>query len=491
MGGLVFASDGLSTPRMPPRVYHAALVKVEELLRAHYKVVGHALEAPAKTSYGDLDVLVAEPAGRQISQGQATGKFLAGLLAAKTWKRMSGSSTYHVALPWPEEFQDAVSESICTQHTVSLSDLLDVSDTTERANEATNPTSAIDLQLPSAISSETNPRPVKCPCQLSALPSESYIQVDINIMPTLAYFNWHMFYQAHGDLWNMLGGIIRRFGFTVSTKGLSLRIAEVEKHNKEQARVLATSDPNTVLEYMGLDKERYWRHFDSWDDMLAYAASCRFHNPARWKLRDRHQEDDDADSKPDGAKEAEAGERSIVKLLKHNDRQRAAKRPLFGYWIETYLPEHVDDAPGKSAHLTREEVLEDAKQFFGPEFAQKFEDRRTKMVRQIGMDKLWADIRKGLPVEGTEIGYIMKGMKLFLAGQHGNATSDESLNGLQDARKAFEETRFDDVLEWARVNWKEVGNRQKKLNQEQSRAHFREKLQREELKRPYGEASSA
>src|ERR1700759_82116 len=137
MGGLVFASDGLSTPRMPPRVYHAALVKVEDLLRAHYKVVGHALEAPAKTSHGDLDVLVAEPVDRQTSQGQATGKFLANLLGAQPWKRMSGSSTYHVGLPWREEFEDALPESICTKHTAPSANPLNVSDLTERENEAT------------------------------------------------------------------------------------------------------------------------------------------------------------------------------------------------------------------------------------------------------------------------------------------------------------------------------------------------------------------
>ena len=103
------------------------------------------------------------------------------------------------------------------------------------------------------------------------------------------------------------------------------------------------------------------------------------------------------------------------------------------------------------------------------------------MVRQIGVDQLWADIRKGLPVEGTEVGYVMKGMKSEVVGRHKDAPSSDSLEGLGSVRKAFEESRFDDVLEWAKVNWKEVGERRKRLDQEQSRAHLMDKIKREEL----------
>jgi hypothetical protein len=214
---------------------------------------------------------------------------------------------------------------------------------------------------------------------------------------------------------------------------------------------------------MGLDKGRYWQPFNSWEEILEYVASCRFHDPARWKSRSH--DEDDKETEEDQARGTES--KPLLKLLKANDRQRAGRRPLFGYWIETYLPAHVDDKAGRSALLTREEVVDDAKQFFGPEFAQKFEDRKRKMTRVIGTDKLWADIRKGLPIEGTEVGWVMKGMKREIVGKHRDAPLSEAAEGLEDVRKAFEESRFDDVLEWARVNWREVGERQKKLDQQQ------------------------
>jgi hypothetical protein len=461
---------------MPPKVYESVLAHAEEILKEHFKLVGHALEAP-KTSHGDIDILVAEPVKGHLPSGRATGDLLARLLGAKTWKTMGGSSSYNLALPWPDEFKEVVVEADCEhgmgdhRHMVKEVQSHDPRPESKpdsgneilgTAKETTGFGVTADASTNSVESSESSagPRTITCPCK--AIP-EKYIQADINIMPTAAYFHWHIFFQAHGDLWNMLGGIIRRFGLTVSSKGLSVRIAEVEKHNKEQARVLATSDPDTVLDYMGLDKGRYWQPFNSWEEILEYVASCRFHNPARWKPRSH--DEDDKETEEDQARGTES--KPLLKLLKANDRQRAGRRPLFGYWIETYLPAHVDDKAGRSALLMREEVVDDAKQFFGPEFAQKFEDRKRKMMRVIGTDKLWADIRKGLPIEGTEVGWVMKGMKREIVGKHGDAPSREAAEGLEDVRKAFEESRFDDVLEWARVNWREVGERQKKLDQQQ------------------------
>ena len=439
------------------------LARVEKALETHFKLVGHPLEAPAKTSHGDVDVLVVEPANQNILPGKPMGDFLIGLLGAKVWKKMGGSSTYNIALPWPGRFGDSVVKVVGASEATKLpkedqggGEMKDVINSGVKIGSLSSPPSKATSQW------------------------ERYIQVDINIMPAPADFDWHMFFHAHGDLWNMLGGIIRRFGLTASSKGLCIRIEEVETHNKEQARVRASADPNTVLQYLGLDADRYDRPFDSWDEMLAYVASCRFHDPARWKTRYQNEEDEDAETKPDIEQEEKSPNKPTNRLLKANDRQRAAKRPLFGYWIETYLPAHVDDRPGKSAFLSREEVLDDAKEFFGTDFATRFEDRKRKMIRQIGVDQLWADIRKMLPIEGTEVGYVMKGMKSEIVGQKTNMLAEEEmLQGLEEARKAYEDSRFEEVLDWAKAHWKVVGERQKLKDQEQSQIHLQAKKKRD------------
>ncbi|KAJ9606090.1 hypothetical protein H2200_009051 [Cladophialophora chaetospira] len=479
MGGLAFAADGLSTPRMPPQVYSTILARAEAILRAHFNLVGHALEAPAKTSHGDVDVLVAEPLNGQMAPGRPTGDLLTKLLGARTWKRMSGNSTYNLALPWPEEFKDDVTEYECEDGAGGDRDTIYESEAPApeayHGKDVTRKQTVFEVTTDVSTLAKLSEVKITSSCKPTR-PSERYIQVDVNIMPTAAYFNWHIFYQAHGDFWSIIGGIVRRFGLTVSSKGLSVRIAEVEKHNKEQSRVLATNDPDTVLEYMGLDIKRYWLAFKSWDEMLEYVTTCRFHNPAQWKFKNQKIGEAADDEVPD------THQLPSDTMLKHNDRQRAAKRPLYGYWIETYLPAHVDDEPGRSAFLTREEVADDAKQFFGSEYAQKFEERKRKMVRQIGVDKLWAEIRRGLPVEGTEVGYVMKGMKREIVGHHKGELPSDMIEDLELTKKAFAESTFDDVLEWARANWKEVGERQKKLDQAQSSAHLLEKRRRDGLK---------
>ncbi|KIW26587.1 uncharacterized protein PV07_09669 [Cladophialophora immunda] len=451
MGGSVFKPDGLSTPRMPPKVYDSVLSHAEELLRAHFKLVGHAIEAPAKASHGDIDILVADPFDRNVTAGREVGRFLADLLGAEKWKKMSGTSTYHLALRWPKGFEDL---------------LIADGDTSQMASDDEPSPRAADAVGTSSATTDSSTSS-SLPIPLGS--TQKYIQADINVMPTSDYFRWHTFIQAHGDLWQMLGGIVRRFGITPTSRGLFLRIAEVEMHNKDQARVLMSSDPDTVLDYMGLDRERYWRMFGNWEEMMDYVATCRFHDPARWKDRAKH---DERGEEEEIKEENDTG----ANLLKANDRQRAAKRPVFAYWIEKYLPAHVDEPPGNSALLTRQDVIEDAKKYFGIEFANKFEERKNKMVRQIKVDKLWADIRRSLPIEGMEIGYVMKGMKREIVGhREGQSVEPEKLEGLDEARAAFEAGKFDEVLQWATLNWNEIGQRQRRLDQEKSQVHLLEK----------------
>ncbi|KAJ4518369.1 hypothetical protein HRR83_003180 [Exophiala dermatitidis] len=530
MGGTAFAPEGLDTPRMSPEVYNAILARIEALLRPHFRLVGHALEGPAKESHGDIDVLVAEPlasGGDATCNGHSatsaktrrvTGAALASILGADHWKKNSGTNTFNLALKWPQELDSGV-----------VSDKM--SDNGDETKEGRN----VNTQIPA----ETGGSSIDCNDQvmlavadegeqarvqndvngqrngvglvdgIATYPATAgrYIQVDITICPTEEYFKWHLFSYAHGDMWNILGGIIRRFGLTCTSKGLFMRIAEVESHNKEQSRVILTTDRTAVLNYLGLDVKRYWKPFANWDEMMAYAATCRFHDPGRWKERTTEKENkaNTSSSEEVPLPDVAMTEKKVAGLktgnpevkclqLKANDRQRGAKRPVFGYWITEYLPAHANDLPGRDAHLSRQEVVDDAKAYFGPAFAMRFDERKTKWTRLIKVDQLWADIRKSLPVQGAEIGYVMKGMKREIAGKEkgcpittnedGEAETVDSLM-LRDLRVqdpaasalriAFLEERFEDILEWAKTNWKEVAERQKRYEVEKNRAQQFEK----------------
>ncbi|KAI1609416.1 hypothetical protein EDD37DRAFT_159802 [Exophiala viscosa] len=457
MGGSAFKEDGLSTPRMPTVVYTYISKEIQNVLRPHFKCVGSAIEGPSKTTHGDVDILVADPVDKARRK---QGDFLASLVGAKKWKT-TGASLLHFAVPWPQEleYQDGFPE-IAKAVSARENDEEQTAESIANAQEVVR-TSAI----PGAGSPRTTGPPV--PREAPHSPAtEKCIQVDIQICPTTTAWEWQLFYQAHGDLWSMLGIIIRRFGLTCSYDGLQLRIKEIESHNKLHSRVKMTQDPSRVLEYLGMDIEQYWAPFESWDDMMAYVGTCRFHDPGRWKSKPNKEEEDGAQIKKGLVGEvvddtAEKNKEAVT--LKHNDRARAEKRPVIKFWFDTYLPRHVDDQPGKDAQLSREDVVEDAKKFFGTEFANRFDDKKTKWTRIIAVDHLWSDIRKTLPnrpytQDGVQIGMVMKGLKRELAGKREDReTSDEAP---EDVRLVFREGRFEHVFAWAQENWRDIAKRQ-------------------------------
>lgn len=111
-----------------------------------------------------------------------------------------------------------------------------------------------------------------------------YVQVDIHHCQTLDNFSWTLFHQSHGDLWSILGTMIRPFGLLANETGLFLRVWEIEgKVPKDNAKVFLTSDPATTLEFLGLDEGKFGSKFARLDEMFDYAMTCVFFNPRRWQ----------------------------------------------------------------------------------------------------------------------------------------------------------------------------------------------------------------
>ncbi|KAK4939123.1 hypothetical protein LTR10_020517 [Elasticomyces elasticus] len=433
MGGTVFA-DELFTPRMPTNVYEHTLNHVEGLLKRYFVNVGHAIEAPAKTSHGDVDILVTAPTERELEvvlgangkpdpeKDEEIGKRLQEIINAENWKHTNGGTTFHFTLKWPEpdvlEDKEEVEDKPTTtlDHAKTKKTSLVPPKTVNDAYATTN-TSTATTNTTTAVTANANDK-------------QKYAQVDIHIVPDPALFHWHLFFQAHGDLWNMIGGIIRPFGLTCTTTGLYLRIAEVEEHNKTESRVLMTTDPDTTLKYLGLDVERYYKTFDAWDEIMDYITTCRFHNPAR------------------------------AIDMKSKDRQRKGRRPVYSYWVNWYLPAHQHVPPGRSAGLTRAQVEQDAKDFFGARFAADFDDHKIKCVREIETQLLWTKVRN-LPIDDPkDKTYLMNGMKREIEGLLENVPEkDQGL--VRGVRKAFAAGMFMTVLGWASENFKLVIERQK------------------------------
>jgi hypothetical protein len=262
MGGNAFA-ETLFTPRMPLAVYLHVRDQTLAIMRKYYRYAESPIEAP-KSNYGDVDILVAEPLA------DVEPETIAEVLGAKEFKKTKGSSTTNIALPWPVEVDDCANSQSNTHITSNEthlpndegSILLNGSQASGDTHE-TPPSSNIPYQQCTQIEAVMDKINVSL-TEESGEPSKAtetavrFIQLDLHDCPTHQRMRWELFHQAHGDFWNIIGTIIRPFGLTASNSGFYLRIAEVERYNKEMGKVKLTEDPAMVLDFLGMDIESKW-----------------------------------------------------------------------------------------------------------------------------------------------------------------------------------------------------------------------------------------
>ena len=167
--------------------------------------------------------------------------------------------------------------------------------------------------------------------------TEDYVQLDLHVCEQSKY-QWELFTNSHGDLWNLIGTSIRPFGLTANDVAFYLRIKEIEEVDKKKSLVYLTSDPDVVLNFLGLDSKKYWQPFSTVEDLYIYVTSTRFFR------RDSYIRED----------------------LKANDRKRLVQRPLFRQFVAEWLPQrpHLGIVE-KDFRVMREEVFEEVLTVFG------------------------------------------------------------------------------------------------------------------------------
>ncbi|KAM0498257.1 hypothetical protein ACHAP8_006342 [Fusarium lateritium] len=190
-----------------------------------------------------------------------------------------------------------------------------------------------------------------------------YIQVDVHYCDTVKQAKYLRFHQAHGDIWQLLGSVIKPFGLTVDNVGLWIRIPEVERIDKKRAKILLTSVPNQILEFVGVSSTEYWRPFADVNTMFGYISqSPMFYVPSDYS----------EDYEP----------------TKSNDRQRLAKRPVYAHWVHVFKPLCRSQGFYSKALTTREGVKNKAFETF------KIESDYHQRLREFLFEKQKNDIIK-------------------------------------------------------------------------------------------------
>ena len=307
MGGNAFSSgpSPLLTPRLPPEIYFQIRDHYQCLLRALYKRVSTPIEAPSKSSHGDIDILVSSDSCTNPPSPE-TG-VVAALVNAKRTFTTAGSPTTSFAVPYPN--------------------------------------------LP-----------------------DNYVQVDVHVCPPET-FEWELFHQSHGDLWNLLGTTIRPVGLTANDHGLHLRIEEIEASDRRKSLVFLTKEPEAVVSFLGLDVERYGKPFGSVEEMYGFVKECRFFDASRYGTNG----------------------------LKANDRKRMKQREIYRRFVEEWVPVYCELPEDVSTMTpTRAEILEEALETFDKrdEFEAQLKEWRTKQADLLArQEKKKREGRKGLWAE--------------------------------------------------------------------------------------------
>lgn len=154
---------------------------------------------------------------------------------------------------------------------------------------------------------------------------------------------------------------MRAFGLTANNVGFYLRIAEIEKLDRKKSMVFLTADPDDVLEFLGLDAERYWRAFESEEELCEYVTKMRFFRRGAY----------------------------VREGLKANDRKRMGQRPLYRRFVDEWLPGRPGVGKGDvDPAETRESVLEEVLERYGrrgvyEEMVRTWREERAELERKL------------------------------------------------------------------------------------------------------------
>lgn len=161
---------------------------------------------------------------------------------------------------------------------------------------------------------------------------------------------------------------MRPMGLTADDTSLYIRVPEIEKEHRRASRVFLTSNPTEVLDFLGLSHQNgeWERPFKSVDDMLEYAASCRWF--MLW---------------PEGS----AGDAEVATPRRTN------LRHIFARWMHDFVPRCrqegrflVPDPDTRTPEQVRAELRDQAFAAFpesGPAYAATLAGFQRKKVRDV------------------------------------------------------------------------------------------------------------
>jgi len=259
---------------------------------------------------------------------------------------------------------------------------------------------------------------------------EAHVQVDVELLSekgaagSIGLFQWTLFMKGDSDLTQIIGISHHSLGLCCNDRGLHIRVAEIECYNKKDASLFLTRDPYKAMEFYGFDISKYQDGFAEETHLFDWASSGRFF---RRDVLDHRVE-------------------------KASERSRRAKRPMYRRFVEDYVPTRLDE--GTATALTRQEVLEEALDFFDKhaEYKAMMTAHRLKEAEE----ELWTGIRTRLPVGGNSLATTLKALRRWVMFQEGKPCIATELQEYANWTSLMAVDSSSAVLDWVMENWREA-----------------------------------
>ena len=277
MGGKAFPN--YSVPRLPTDLWEDISGRIQDLLTNFYERFGIPLPQPDKEDHGDIDFIATGP-GPGLQSTYGVHKETCTLLGAIESIQTGPTTSFLVPL-WPSDI-----------------------------NSLRN--AGRDLQG-----------------------EEHYCQVDIHITSSWEQAEWVTCIHSYGDLFSLIGTMMKPFGLTYTDDGVYIRLAEMEEGGAgKRARIFVTGSSQRFWEeILGFPLyKRFFYHEWTLLEMYAFVTECRFFQFSSF-IKDH--------------------------ALNSNARKRMRSRRAFREFIEEYLPRLQEEQPEfreRGKELTREMV---------------------------------------------------------------------------------------------------------------------------------------
>lgn len=255
-----------------------------------------------------------------------------------------------------------------------------------------------------------------------------FAQIDVETCPE-GFIQWEIFHNSFGDLWQILGSIIRDNGLTASDKGLHVRIPELEQVSRKGSRMFLTKDPTETMQLLGLDINKYKAGFANLEDIYSWCAACKFFHPGRFQDR----------------------------LISADERRRRSTRKMYRDFAENWVPQHPEIGLERRS-WTREETLAEALQTFGKnnEYAAIMKAQRSAQAEE----KLWSRIAAVIPETGDAMNLVMRGLRRWTGFSDGKpfvrASPVIEYQSLSPWVSFFSADELNDIVEWVKSNWQKI-----------------------------------